>query len=161
MRICRDAMLRYQPDLLILVDYPGFNLEMAEYAKQHLSCPVYYYISPKLWAWKSYRIRSMKRWIDRTYTIFPFETEFFARYDYPVHYVGNPTVDSVHQFTSTTPFDTQFRERYGLDERPIVALLAGSRKQEIKGCLPTMMQMQAEFPDYQFVAAGAPGVEHD
>ena len=159
MKICKDALLRFQPDCVILVDYPGFNLKIAKFVKEQVHCPVYYYISPKLWAWKSYRIRSMKRYIDRTYTIFPFETEYFKRFNYEVNYVGNPTVDTVSSFKARPPM-SDFRARYGLDSRPIIALIAGSRKQEIKGCLPIMLEMESRFPDYQFVVAGAPGIDH-
>lgn len=155
---CKQAIADFKPDVVILIDYPSFNLRIAKYVKKNFQTPVYYYISPKLWAWKSYRIKSIKKYIDKMYTIFPFETEFYAQYNYPVTYVGNPTVDSVANFYATKTTNS-FRETHHLDARPIVALLAGSRRQEISKCLPTMVAMAEKFPTFQFLIAAAPGIE--
>lgn len=163
MDFCKKDVEAWSPDVLILVDYPGFNLKIAEYVKSHTDIPVFYYISPKIWAWKEYRIKNIKRDISQLYSILPFEVDFFRRHDYPVHYVGNPCVDAVEEFRRMNMEDT--RERFlsdnRLSEKPIVALLAGSRKQEIKDNLTRMLQAARDFPDYQFVVAGAPGIEPD
>jgi lipid-A-disaccharide synthase len=157
---CKKALKNFAPDYLILIDYPSFNLRIAEFCKKNLpKTKVYYYISPKLWAWKEYRIKSIKKWIDRMFTILPFETEFYAKHNFHVEYVGNPSVDSVMLRNNKNESKEDFIQKYGLDNRPIVALLAGSRIQEINGCLPTMIQMQNHFPSYQFVIAGAPSVD--
>ncbi len=162
MDFCKQDVTRWQPDALILVDYPGFNLKIAEYIKRHTDIPVYYYISPKIWAWKEYRIKNIKRDVDELFSILPFEIAFFHRHQYPIHYVGNPCVDAVTEFLRTDQeTDADFRQAHGLDERPIIALLAGSRKQEIKDNLPLMTEAAKDFPEYQFVVAGAPGIEPD
>ena len=155
---CKQAIATFRPDVVILIDYPGFSLRIAKYVKENFEMPVYYYISPKLWAWKTYRITSIKKYIDKLYTIFPFETEFYATYNYKVDYVGNPTVDSIANFHKNKPTN-DFHETHQLDNRPIVALLAGSRRQEIKKCLPTMVAMADQFPTFQFLIAAAPGIE--
>jgi len=164
MKMCKRDVLRWNPDALILVDYPGFNLDIAKYVHRHSDIPVYYYISPKIWAWKEYRIKNIKRDVDEMFSILPFEKDFYeGKHHYPIHYVGNPTATEVQEFQANykeTP--QQFRERHNLDERPIIALLAGSRKQEIKDNLPTMLRAADEFShDYQLVLAGAPGIDHD
>lgn len=156
---CKNAILSFQPDVVILIDYPGFNLRIARFVKEHLTTPVYYYISPKIWAWKEYRIKDIKQYVDKMFTIFPFETAFYARHNYRVEYVGNPTVDSI----ATRPnqeqtFDT-FCAKNNLTEKPIIALLAGSRKQEIAACLPRMVDAAGHFSHYQHVVAGAPGID--
>lgn len=155
---CKRAIAAFRPDVVVLVDYPSFNLRIAKYVKRHFAIPVYYYISPKLWAWKTYRIKSIKKYIDRMYTIFPFETEFYARFDYRVEYVGNPTVDAVAHFCEQLP-PTDFRVQHGLDERPIVSVLAGSRRQEILSTLPKVVPLAAHYPDFQFVVAAAPSAD--
>ena len=160
MKTCQEDIQKYQPDVVILIDYPGFNLKIAKFVKTVLHLPVYYYISPKIWAWKQYRIKDFRRYVDRMFCILPFETEFFRKLDYSVDYVGNPSVDSVAQYKekqSTRP-DT-FMADEGLPYKPILALLAGSRRQEIKDNLPTMLEVAAAYPDYQPVIAGAPGLE--
>ena len=159
-RLAEREVVSFSPDKVVLIDYPGFNLRFAKFVKTHLpSVEVDYYIAPKLWAWKEYRLKAIKRYVDRMFTIFPFETEWFGLRGYGVEYVGNPSVDSVAAFM-VEPFDEmQFRVENGLDERPIVALLAGSRRQEIRSCLPIMVQLAERYPDYQFVVAAAPGVE--
>lgn len=160
-RTAEQAVVDFRPDRVILVDYPGFNLRFAKYVKRHLpDTEVDYYISPKLWAWKSYRIRDIRRYVDRMFTIFPFETEYFARRSYTVHYVGNPSVDAIASFMSH-PFDeARFRAAHGLDARPVVAILAGSRMQEIRKCLPVMAAATEQFHDVQFVVAEAPDADH-
>jgi lipid-A-disaccharide synthase len=158
---CKQALLDFQPDVLILVDYPGFNLRMARFAKENLKTKVYYYISPKIWAWKEYRIKQIKRYIDKMYTIFPFETAFYAKHNYAVEYVGNPTIDSVCTRPNQQQTFADFCTQNQLPSNPIIALLAGSRKQEISACLPRMIEAGQRFPDYQVVIAGAPGINPD
>lgn len=159
---CKQALVKFQPDVLILIDYPSFNLRMAEFAKKKLNIPVYYYISPKIWAWKEYRIKKIRRYVDRIFTIFPFETEFYAKHSYPVEYVGNPTVDAVEEFKKSYRGNFQmFSQSNHLLDKPVIALLAGSRRQEIKSCLPRMIEASIQFSDYQPVIAGAPGVEKE
>lgn len=150
----------WKPDVLILVDYPGFNLKIAAYIKKHTQIPIYYYISPKIWAWKEYRIKNIRRDVDKLFPILPFEVDFFRGHHYPVDYVGNPCVDAVDSFLSTdTETKEQFYQRLNLESsRPVIALLAGSRKQEIKDNLSRMMEASRSFPQYQFVIAGAPGI---
>lgn len=157
---CKNAIANFQPDVVILVDYPSFNLRIARYVKDNLhSTKVYYYISPKIWAWKEYRIREIKRYIDKMFTIFPFETAFYARHNYEVEYVGNPTVDSISARPNQQQAFTQFCAENNLPDKPIIAVLAGSRKQEIIGCLPRMVEAGLHFSDYQVVIAGAPAIE--
>ena len=162
MKLCKEAIRIFQPDVVILVDYPGFNLKIAKYVKSVLSIPVYYYISPKIWAWKKYRIRSLRRYVDRMFCIFPFEKDFYQQLNYPVDYVGNPTVDTVAAFRER--YDDSFElftERNHLSGKPVLALLGGSRKQEIRKNLPLMIDVALSFPEYQPVIAGAPGLEPD
>ncbi len=166
MRLCKADIVAWKPDVLILVDYPGFNLDIARYVHSHTSTPVFYYIAPKLWAWKEYRIKNIRRDIDQLFSILPFEKEFFeGKHHYPIHYVGNPTVDEVHDFLSTPQGNEprqDFARRNGLaPQRPVIALLAGSRRQEIKDNLPDMLRAAAAFPQYQAVVAGAPGITPD
>jgi len=156
---CKKAIIDFQPDVLILVDYPSFNLRMASFAKENLKTKVYYYISPKIWAWKEFRIKQIKRYVDKMFTIFPFETAFYARHNYPVEYVGNPLVDSVCMRPNQEQTFAEFCSENNLPNQPIIALLAGSRKQEIAGCLPRMLKAGLLFPDYQVVIAGAPGID--
>ena len=160
MKLCKEEIRTYQPDVVILVDYPGFNLKIAKYVKTALAIPVYYYISPKIWAWKKYRIRSFRKYIDRLFCIFPFEIAFFNQLNYPVDYVGNPVVDAIASFNTCAndSFDT-FIKQHHLAEKPILALLGGSRKQEIRKNLPLMIDVALSFPAYQPVIAGAPGLE--
>jgi lipid-A-disaccharide synthase len=160
---CKQEIASWNPDVLILVDYASFNLRIAQYVKtKRPGLPVHFYISPKLWAWKTYRIKLFKRYIDRLYVIFPFEPAFFRRYDYEASYVGNPSVDSVSAFKLSIQSDgLAFRRNHGLDDRPILALLPGSRRSEIKCNLPLMLDAAAQFPAYQVVVAGAPAVSMD
>lgn len=160
MKTCQEDIRKYQPDVVILIDYPGFNLKIAKFVKTVLHLPVYYYISPKIWAWKQYRIKDFRRYVDRMFCILPFETEFFRKLDYSVDYVGNPSVDSVAQYKEKQANrPNTFMADEGLPDKPILALLAGSRRQEIKDNLPTMLEVAAAYPDYQPVIAGAPGLE--
>ena len=159
-RLAEREVIFFSPDKVILIDYPGFNLRFAKFVKIHLpSAEVNYYIAPKLWAWKEYRLKAIRLYVDRMFTIFPFETEWFGVRDYKVEYVGNPSVDSVAAFMAESFDEVQFRVANGLDERPVVALLAGSRRQEIRSCLPIMVQLAERYLDYQFVVAVAPGIE--
>lgn len=175
MRMCKEDITTWQPDVVIFVDYAGFNLSIAKYLaavrkkkKNGSKKPLlYYYIAPKLWAWKEYRIKNIKRDIDELFSILPFETEFFEhKHHYPMHYVGNPTADEVREFRSgyTETYEA-FCRRNGLDaNRPVIALLAGSRRQEIKNNLPAMIESikgDKAFADYQTVVAGAPGIERE
>lgn len=160
MDFCKADIVSWNPDVLILVDYPGFNLKIARYIRSHTRIPVYYYISPKIWAWKEYRIKNIKRDVDELFSILPFEVDFFRKHHYPIHYVGNPCVDAVSAFQDGhRPDFHAFVQRHGLSEKPIVALLAGSRKQEIKDNLTRMIEASKSFPEYQFVVAGAPGID--
>ena len=161
MDLCKKDIVDWQPDALILVDYPGFNLKIAEYIKKHTDIPIYYYISPKIWAWKEYRIKNIKRDVDELFSILPFEVDFFKGHQYPIHYVGNPCVDAVDAFQKahSETFET-FVADNSLEEKPIIALLAGSRKQEIKDNLPDMLEAAKPFVDkYQLVLAGAPSID--
>lgn len=149
LRKCKADILDYRPDALILIDYPGFNLRIAEFAKAK-GLKVFYYISPKVWAWNQKRAWKIKANVDHMFVIFPFEVDFYKKYDYRVDYVGNPLMDAIDAFTP----DSDFRGKHGLDDRPIIALLPGSRKQEIIGMLNTMLTTQKHFPGYQYVIAG-------
>lgn len=161
MNDCKKAMLDFQPDLLILVDYPSFNLRMAQFAKENLGVPVHYYIPPKIWAWKEHRIQRIKKYIDKVYTIFPFETDFYAKHDYQVEYVGNPSVDSVLLRPNQQQGFQEFCQLNKVEEKPIIALLCGSRKQEIVACLPKMIEAAKQFTEFQIIVAGAPGISPD
>jgi lipid-A-disaccharide synthase len=162
MRMCKEDILKWQPDAVILVDYPGFNLDIAKYVHRvrgKIRPKVYYYISPKIWAWKEYRIKAIKRDVDELFSILPFEVDFFeGKHHYPIHYVGNPTAQEVREFlkaTNNTPPPTGEEVEVGL-----IALLAGSRKQEIKDNLPAMIEATRHLTDrYQLVLAGAPSIE--
>lgn len=164
MKRCREDILEWQPNVLILVDYPGFNLQIAHFIKQHSSIPVFYYIAPKIWAWKEHRIHDIKRDIDQLFSILPFEKDFYERkHHYPIYYVGNPTVDEVDAYLREHPLDADaFRQDNNLDERPIIALLAGSRKQEVRDNLRRMVEAAEPYSkDFQLVLAAAPGLEDE
>ena len=163
MKLCKEDIVAWRPDVVILVDYPGFNLKIAKYVKTHTQIPVYYYISPKVWAWKEYRIKDIRRYVDEMFSILPFEVPYFAKHDFPIHYVGNPCVDAVADFrTGYTETREEFCSRHGLDLiRPIVAILAGSRKQEIRDNLPIMLATTKCFEGFQWVIAGAPGIDEE
>jgi len=164
MKLCKHDIVQWKPDVVILVDYPGFNLSVAKFLRAKTQIPVYYYISPKIWAWKEYRIKNIKRDVDHLFSILPFEVPFFEeKHHYSIHYVGNPTADEVRSFRAEYQEDFEsFCATNGLDiDKPIIALLAGSRKQEIKDNLPAMLQAAARFPAYQAVVAGAPAIEDE
>jgi len=162
MKMCKEDIDQWQPDVVILVDYPGFNLNIAKYIhSQRLAANshkpmVYYYISPKIWAWKEYRIKNIKRDVDELFSILPFEVEFFEqKHHYPIHYVGNPTAQEVREFLAADEHG-----RTQTDEKPIIALLAGSRKQEIKDNLPAMIEATKHLTgQYDIVLAGAPSID--
>nr|WP_321486819.1 lipid-A-disaccharide synthase [uncultured Draconibacterium sp.] len=160
MEFCKKDLLSYKPDVLILIDYPGFNLRIAEFAKQN-NIKVYYYISPKLWAWKEYRVKKVRAFVDEMFTIFPFETAFYKKHGIDVNYVGNPLFDSITEFEKTAKSAAEFKAKNNLDERPIIALLAGSRVQEIKGTLPVMKKAVEGRNDYQVLLAGVSSVDKD
>lgn len=162
MECCKKDIVAWNPDVLILVDYPGFNLSMAEYIHKNTDIPVYYYISPKIWAWKEYRIKNIKRDVDELFSILPFEVDFFAAHNYKINYIGNPCVDAVDAFLKGDVEErADFLASASLPDKPIVALLAGSRKQEIESNLPLMLQAMEDYPEYQAVIAGAPGIDRD
>lgn len=163
MKRCKDDIVAWNPDVVILVGYPGFNLDIAKFVHAKTQIPVYYYISPKIWAWKEYRIKNIKRDVDELFSILPFEVEFFeGKHQYPIHYVGNPTVDEVAAYQEANPKNLPaFIAENRLDDKPVIALLAGSRKQEIKDNLPDMLKAASAFPGYQLVLAGAPGIAPD
>jgi lipid-A-disaccharide synthase len=161
MKRCKEDIVAWNPDVVILVDYPGFNLKIARFVHDNTQIPVFYYISPKIWAWKEGRIKAIRRNVNQMFSILPFEVDFYEqKHHYPIHYVGNPTVDEVDAFLKANPEDAEgFRRKAGLDNRPIIALLAGSRKQEIRDNLPRMIQAaQPLTTEYQLVLAGAPNL---
>lgn len=160
MKRCKEDIVSWSPDVVILVDYPGFNLDIAKFVHSHTRIPVYYYISPKIWAWKEYRIKNIKRDVDELFSILPFEVEFFEnKHSYPIHYVGNPTVDEVTAFRESHAEDfSGFIHDNHLENKPVIAILAGSRKQEIKDNLPKMLEAASTYPNYQIVLAGAPSI---
>lgn len=154
----KRLIANYHPDILILVDYPSFNLKLAKYAHS-LNIPVHYFISPKLWAWKEYRIKSIKRYISAMYSILPFEIPFYQKHGYKATYVGNPSVQEMDYALGHMPPLRHFLERQGIDDdRKIIALLPGSRKGEIRNNLPLMIEAAKRFPDYQYVIAAAPTI---
>ena len=164
MKRCKEDIVAWKPDVVILVDYPGFNLNIAKFLKKNTLIPVYYYISPKIWAWKEWRIKSIKRDVSEMFSILPFEVPFYEqKHKYPIHYVGNPTAQEVAEFRAGYhQTHEEFCRENNLDSRkPIIALLAGSRLQEIKDNLPAMIEVAERFEDYQMVLAGAPSIEDE
>lgn len=159
LEVCKKDILKFSPDVVILVDYPGFNLKIAKYLKLNTSIPVTYYISPKIWAWKEYRIKSFKKYVDQMLSILPFEVDFYKKHNYPVNYVGNPTVDAIVNRKDSNQTFQEFIEKNKLEDKPIIAILAGSRKQEIEDNLPSMLKAIEMFKSHQIVIAGAPGIE--
>ena len=160
LRLAKKAIREMRPDAVVLVDYPGFNLKLAKYAKG-LGLKVYYYIAPKLWAWKSYRIKQLRRYVDRVFSILPFEPEWFGARGVKVDYVGNPSVEEVEAMLRSLPPKEEFFSAYGLDGRPILALVPGSRVGEIKANLPVMDAVASRHKDMQAVVAGAPSMERE
>ncbi len=165
MAVCKRDIVEWQPDVVILVDYPGFNLDIAKFLHANTSIPVYYYISPKIWAWKEYRIKNIKRDVSEMFSILPFEVQFYeGKHHFPIHYVGNPTADEVTEFlASYTETSDDFCRKNGLSaDKPLIALLAGSRRQEIKDNLPAMLEAASRYAGkYQLVVAGAPSIPHE
>lgn len=152
--LAKKDILEFQPDVLVFIDYPGFNLRIAKWAKT-LNIKTHYYISPQIWAWKENRIKDIKRDVDQMYVILPFEKEFYEnKHNYPVHFVGHPLIDAIHNQPKVD--DAVFRKENQLNDQPIIAILPGSRQQEITKMLSVMLSVVNDFPDYQFVIAGAP-----
>ncbi len=158
MRECREDILRFAPDVLILIDYPGFNVKMAEFAHRH-GLKVFYYIAPKVWAWKEWRVKALRRFVDRLYIIFPFEKEYFRRKGIDAAFEGNPLMDAIARRRESFPTAEEFRRANGLDDRPVVALLAGSRRSEIRTNLRFMAELAERIPDRQFVVAGVSWID--
>ena len=155
--LAKKDILEFQPDVLVFIDYPGFNLRIAKWAKT-LNIKTHYYISPQIWAWKENRIKDIKRDVDQMYVILPFEKEFYEnKHHYPVHFVGHPLIDAIHNQPKVD--DAVFRKENQLNDQPIIAILPGSRQQEITKMLSVMLSVVNDFPDYQFVIAGAPSQE--
>lgn len=155
-KFCKKDILAHKPDVLILIDYPGFNLRICEFAKEH-GIRVVYYISPQLWAWKENRVEKIKKYVDQLLVILPFEEDYYKKHDVVANYVGHPLLDALSSRKNVDP--SEFRQRHGLDQKEIIALLPGSRKQEISKMLNEMLSVEEDFKDYQFVIAGAPGIE--
>ncbi|MGJ8664796.1 MAG: lipid-A-disaccharide synthase [Patiriisocius sp.] len=158
-KICKKDIFDFNPDVIIFIDYPGFNMRIAKWAKQR-NIPTHYYISPQIWAWKEGRIKAIKRDVDAMYVILPFEKTFYEdKHNFPVHFVGHPLIDAIANREITDP--ANFRKEHNLDERPIIALLPGSRKQEISKMMEVMLSVAEDFKEYQFIIAGAPSQEAD
>lgn len=157
LRMAQRLIQSWHPDALVLVDFPGFNLRLAKAAKRN-GVPVHYFISPKIWAWKEWRIKSIRRYVDHLYCILPFEKDYFRkRHHYEVEYVGNPSVAEIDEELRRVPAESYFRERYDVtDPRPIIALLPGSRRGELRNNLPLMIEAARRFPQYQYIVAAAP-----
>jgi lipid-A-disaccharide synthase len=158
-RDCKADLLDFKPDCLVLIDYPGFNLRMARFAHEH-GIKVFYYISPKAWAWKRSRVYTIKKYVDKLFSIIPFEVDFYKQYDYEVEFIGNPTIDALETKYDKSLTKETFLAENKLSDKPIIALVAGSRKQEINLCLPEMVEASKQLSDYQYVVAGAPSVDY-
>ncbi|HNZ68615.1 MAG: lipid-A-disaccharide synthase [Prolixibacteraceae bacterium] len=159
-QLAREKLLEYNPDVLILIDYPGFNLKMAEFARKE-GIRVFYYILPKVWAWKEWRVKKLKRYVDELFSILPFEEEFFSRHGLNVRYVGNPLPDAIDPSGAETVSRAEFLRSNGLPDKPLVALLPGSRAQEIRAMLPVMSRMASEFPEFAFLISGTRASDSD
>ena len=158
MDIVKRDIEKFNPDVIILIDYPAFNIRIAKWAKSR-GIKVYYYIAPKVWAWKERRVKSLRKYVDRLYTIFPFETDYFRGHGIEPHFYGNPLVDDIAKRKSTLPTREVFIAECNLDSRPIVALLAGSRISEIRANLPDMVAIANRFPNYQFIVTAVPWID--
>ena len=157
-KICKADIEKFNPDVIIFIDYPGFNMRIAKWAK-HKGIKTHYYIAPQIWAWKENRIKDVKRDFDKLFVILPFEKDFFEiKHHFPVEFVGHPLIDAIHNRIKTD--EASFRKENNLNEKPIIAILPGSRKQEISKMLSVMLSIVSDFPDYQFVIAGAPSQEY-
>ncbi|NOU19252.1 MAG: lipid-A-disaccharide synthase [Bacteroidales bacterium] len=157
LRLCKEDIMVYKPDVVILVDYPGFNLRIAKFAKES-GLKVFYYIAPKVWAWRESRVKILKSYVDQLFIIFPFEIDYFRKHSIEPIFQGNPSIDAINFKLDKNQMFGEFIKQNNLPNKPIVALVAGSRKQEIKYNLPIMLKMVDRFPDYQFVIAGAPSL---
>ncbi|WNM19982.1 lipid-A-disaccharide synthase [Flavobacterium capsici] len=158
-KFCKKDIEEFNPDVIIFIDYPGFNMRIAKWAKQK-GIKTHYYIAPQIWAWKENRIKAVKRDFDKLFVILPFEKDFFeVKHGFPVEFVGHPLIDAIHNRKKTD--ETQFRKENNLDDKPIIALLPGSRKQEISKMLEVMLSVTEDFKEYQFVIAGAPSQEYE
>lgn len=151
--LCKQQINSFSPDVVILIDYPGFNLRIAEFAKKS-GLRVFYYISPKLWAWNEGRVKKVKRSVDRMYIIFPFEVDFYSKHGVEAVYLGNPLLDETGKRLRALPPEDEMRKSLGLRDKPVIAMLAGSRKSEVKQILPEMLKAVSHFPGHQFVLAG-------
>jgi lipid-A-disaccharide synthase len=160
MDFCKRDILEFKPDVIIHIDYPGFNLTMARFAKKH-GIKTFYYIAPKVWAWKESRVKLLRRWVDKLFIIFPFEIEYFRKHGIEAFYAGNPLVDSIAQRRASIPFRSEFFTNNKLENKPTIALVAGSRASEIKYNLPTMVEAARLMPEYQFVVAGVSWLDKD
>ena len=158
MRECQEDVAAWRPDVLVAVDYPGFNMKMARWAKEH-GIRVFYYIAPKVWAWREWRVKAIREYVDRLFVIFPFERDYFPRHGIRPVFEGNPLVDAIEARRPSLPSPAEFRRKHALDDRPIVALVAGSRRGEIRDNLPLMVRLAGRFPEYQFVVTGVPWLE--
>ena len=160
LRKIKNELVQWQPDVVIPVDYPGFNMRIAKFASKR-GMRVYYFISPKVWAWKQRRVKDLKKYTRHLFVILPFEPAYFKRFSMETEYFGNPLMDGVGQFQHDFKGGDAWKREHGLDERPVIALLAGSRKNEIKGMLPVMARVAAEYPAYQFEVAGAHSIDEE
>jgi lipid-A-disaccharide synthase len=157
LNLCKSDIRKWQPDVVILIDYAGFNLKIAAHARI-LQIPVFYYISPKVWVWKESRVKKIKELVDRMFVIFPFEVDFYKKHHYKAYFAGNPLIDAIEEKMTMLPDEVQFRTKNNLPDKRIIALVPGSRKQEIELCLPEMLRAVEKFPQYQVVIAGAPSM---
>lgn len=157
LRLCKSDIQQWKPDVVILIDYAGFNLKIAEFVKG-LNIPVFYYISPKVWVWKESRVKKIKKLVDRMFVIFPFEVDFYKKHNYTAYFSGNPLIDAIEEKLPTLPESSVFKKQNNLPDKQIIALVPGSRKQEIELCLPEMLKAVEKFPQYQVIIAGAPSM---
>jgi len=157
-KFCKEDILKFKPDALILIDYPGFNLRIANWAHEQ-GIKVFYYISPQIWAWKKNRVFKIKKNVDKMFVILPFEKDFYKQYDMDVEFVGHPLMDEIEDFKKTAPTFGEFTQKNNLSSKPIIAVIPGSRKQEISKILPEMVHLISKFPDYQFLVGAAPSID--
>lgn len=157
MKLCKNDIAQWRPDVVILIDYAGFNLKIAEFVKT-LNIPVFYYISPKVWVWKESRVKTIKKLVDRMFVIFPFEVDFYKKHNYEAFFAGNPLIDAIEEKLPSLPDSLTFRNQNHLTDKPVIALVPGSRRQEIELILPEMLKAAENFPQYQVVIAGAPSM---